>query len=257
MPLGIGCLDKNIFFSSGHFTPAPLRLSIVLKDTGRRRRYYKRMPPKTALIIANSILPAAAILEECRSRAEMILCADGGANRARERGLVPDFIVGDLDSILPETRAAFQSAQYIHRPSQHATDLEKTLQFAIAQKIQGVLLVGITGLRFDHQICNLNIAEKFCGQIEIEMHDDFGIGTFLNASQREASLRIEAFVGQQISLFAFRRAEGIVTAGLKYPLQNEALAWAVRDGLSNEATAGEVEIRLKKGVLFVYRVSKS
>jgi len=215
------------------------------------------MPKETALIIANSILPAAAILEECRKRAELILCADGGANRARERGLVPDFIVGDLDSILPETRAAFQQSQYIHRPSQYATDLEKTLQFAIELGIQRVLLVGITGLRFDHQICNLNIAEKFCGQLEIEMHDDFGVGTFLNAPQHEASLRFEAFAGQQISLFALHRAEGIVTAGLKYPLQNESLEWAVRDGLSNEATAGEVEIRLKKGVLFIYRVRKS
>ena len=212
------------------------------------------MPPKTALIIANSILPAAAILEECCNRADLIFCADGGANRARERGLVPDFIVGDLDSILPETRAAFPQSQYIHRPSQHATDLEKTLQFAIAQEIQRVLLVGITGLRFDHQICNLNIAEKFCGQLEIEIHDDFGIGTFLNAQQHEASLRLEALVGQQISLFAFRRAEGIITAGLKYPLHNESLEWAVRDGLSNEATAREVEIRLKKGVLFIFRV---
>jgi len=211
------------------------------------------MPKPTALIIANSILPAAAILEECCNRAEVILCADGGANRARERGLVPNFIVGDLDSILPETRVAFPSAQYIHRPSQDATDLEKTLQFAVEQGIQKVLLAGVTGLRFDHQIGNLNIAEKYCDRLEIEIHDDFGIGTFLNAQQHEASLRCAAFIGQQISLFAFRRAEGIVTAGLKYPLQNEALEWAVRDGLSNEATTSEVEIRLSIGALFIYR----
>lgn len=210
------------------------------------------MSNSTALIIANSILPSAAIVENCRRRADVIIGADGGANRARERGLVPDFIVGDLDSILPETRAAFARAQFIHRPSQYATDLEKALQFTVEQKIQQVLLLGVTGLRFDHQICNLNIAEKFCDRLMIEMHDDFGVGTFLNAQAQEACFRFAAFVGQQISLFAFRRAEGIVTAGLKYPLQAEALEWAVRDGLSNEAIAEEVEIRLKKGTLFIY-----
>jgi thiamine pyrophosphokinase len=209
---------------------------------------------QTALIITNSILPAPAILAACRARADTIICADGGANRARERGLIPDFIVGDLDSIFPETRAAFSSAHFIHRPSQYATDLEKALQFAVAQGMQRALLVGITGLRFDHQICNLNIAEKFCAQIDIEIHDDFGIGTFLNAQQEEASTAFDAFSGQQISLFAFRRAEGIVTAGLKYPLQDEALEWGVRDGLSNEAIAPQVMIRVQKGVLFVYRV---
>jgi thiamine pyrophosphokinase len=212
------------------------------------------MPKRTALIIANSILPAAPVLDECRAHAEAILCADGGANRAREHGLVPDFIVGDLDSILPETRAAFPNARYVHRPSQYATDLEKTLQFAVEQGFNRVLLVGISGLRFDHQICNLNIAEKFCAQIEIEMHDDFGVGSFLSAQQAEATMRFEAFVGQQVSLFAFRRAEGIFTEGLKYPLQDEALEWSVRDGLSNEVILSPVTIRVRQGVLLVYRV---
>ncbi len=212
------------------------------------------MPKRTALIIANSILPVTPILNECHARAEVILCADGGANRAHERGLTPDFIVGDLDSILPETRAAFLNAQYVHRPSQYATDLEKTLQFAVEQSFERALLLGITGLRFDHQICNLNVAEKFCAQIEIEVHDDFGIGSFLYAHQTEASMSFKAFVGQQVSLFAFRRVEGIFTEGLKYPLQDEALEWAVRDGLSNEAIQSPVTIRVKKGTLFVYRV---
>lgn len=212
------------------------------------------MPKRTALIIANSILPAASILDECRARAETILCADGGANRARERGIAPNCIVGDLDSLLPETRAAFPTAQYVNRPSQYATDLEKTLQFAVEQNFERALLVGISGLRFDHQICNLNIAEKFCAQIEIEMHDDFGVGTFLSAQQAEASTRFEAFVGQQVSLFAFQRAEGIFTEGLKYPLQDEALEWAVRDGLSNEVIQSPVTIRVRQGVLLVYLV---
>lgn len=212
------------------------------------------MPKPTALIIANSILPAAPILDECRARADLILCADGGANRARERGIMPDFIVGDLDSISPETRAAFPGAKYIHRPSQYATDLEKTLQFAVELSLQRALLVGISGLRFDHQICNLNIAEKFCSRLEMELHDEFGVGVFINAQAGEAHIHLDAFLGQQISLFAFRRAEGIVTEGLKYPLLDEALEWAVRDGLSNEAVQTEVMIRVRTGALFVYRV---
>jgi len=212
---------------------------------------------KNALVIANSILPAQPILDDCRARADVILCADGGANRARERGLVPDFIVGDLDSILPETRATFPQAQYIHRPDQNATDLEKTLQFAVEQGVQRASLVGITGLRLDHQICNLNIAEKFCSRMEIELHDDFGVGVFLNAQQQEAIMRFETFIGQQISLFSFRRAEGIVTEGLKYPQQDEALEWAVRDGLSNEAIQTAVTIRVKGGTLFIYRVREA
>ena len=212
------------------------------------------MPQRTALIIANSILPAPAILNECAARSEAVICADGGANRARAAGLQPEFIVGDFDSITAETRRAFAAAQFVHRPSQNATDLEKALAFALEQQFRGAILVGATGLRFDHQLVNLNIAEKFCNQLTLEIADDFGTGSFVAAVNQPVTIRFAAFVGQQVSLLAFRRVRGITTQGLKYPLHNEDLEWAVRDGLSNEALAQEFSITVAAGNLFCYRV---
>ncbi len=210
------------------------------------------MTQSTALIIANSVLPQEAILAECRQRAQAVICADGGANRARERGLLPDFVVGDLDSVTPATRAACASAAFIHYPSQYATDLEKALTFALARGFRAALLVGITGLRCDHQLVNLNIAEKFCARMALETHDDFGIGSFILPGPAPAVF--SSFAGQQISLIAFRRAGGITTTGLKYPLNHEALEWAVRDGLSNEALADSFSVAVAEGTLFCYRV---
>ncbi len=211
---------------------------------------------KTALVIANGLLPAAEILAACAARAEVIICADGGANRARAAGLEPQYIVGDFDSVTADTRRAYASARFIYRPSQHATDLEKTLAFALEQEIQHALLVGITGLRFDHQLVNINIAEKFCDRLTLEIYDDFGIGSFIHATDRPARARFESFAGQQISLLAFRRVRGIVTEGLKYPLQQEDLEWGVRDGLSNEALAHEFAITVGEGNLFCYCVQE-
>jgi len=206
--------------------------------------------PHIALVIVNSILPAAQILDELRSRSQLIICADGGANRARDTGLTPDYIVGDLDSMTGETRRAFPSAQIVHRPSQYETDLEKTLHLAIELGVTRALLVGVTGFRLDHQLVNLNIAEKFCDRLEIETHDDFGVGHFI----REREFIFDAPIGEQISLIAFRRAEGIVTTGLKYPLLDETLEWTVRDGLSNEVIASPVRISVRRWALFCYRV---
>ncbi len=212
------------------------------------------MSHRTALIIANSILPAPHILDACRAQADLIICADGGANRARERGLRPDYIVGDLDSVSEETRRAFPNATIVSRPSQDATDLEKTLAFAVEEKIARALLVGVTGLRFDHQLVNLNSAEKFCAHITLELHDDFGIGSFISAQHSSTTESFETFPGQQISLIAFRRVEGVTTFGLKYPLHDEALEWAVRDGLSNETLGEEFSVAVRDGNLFCYRV---
>lgn len=209
--------------------------------------------PETALVVVNSILPAKRILDDLRARSQLIICADGGANRAREAGLTPDYIIGDLDSMDDETRRTFSSAKIVHRPSQYETDLEKALQFVVELDVARVLLVGVTGLRFDHQLVNLNIAEKFCDRVDIETHDDFGEGRFVRPGQAS----FDAPIGQQISLIAFRRVEGISTSGLKYPLQCEALEWAVRDGLSNEVISSPVRIKVGRGTVFYFRVRES
>jgi thiamine pyrophosphokinase len=206
--------------------------------------------PRAALVIVNGILPGEKILDELCARSQVIICADGGSNRARAAGITPDYIVGDLDSLTDETRAAFSSVTIVHRPSQYETDLEKTLGFAVELGVTRVLLVGVTGFRLDHQLVNLNIAEKFCDRLEIEIHDDYGVGRFI----REKEFIFEASIGEQISLIAFCRAEGITTDGLKYPLDKEALEWAVRDGLSNEVVSRPVRINVKRGTLFCYRV---
>jgi len=210
----------------------------------------------TALVIVNSHLPSDAILAEGRKKCGIILCADGGANRARERGLAPDYVVGDLDSVTNETRRALPKTRLIHRPSQYISDLEKTLEFAGELRVRQVLVVGVSGLRLDHQIVNLNLLEKFCHRLAIETHDDYGIGTFIAAERAPATVTLPTYPGQQVSLIAFRRAEGISTQGLKYPLDSEALEWAVRDGLSNEATANSVSITVRSGNLFCYRVRR-
>jgi len=203
-----------------------------------------------ALIIANSILPKYSRFEKHVKEASLILCADGGANQAFAISIKPDFVVGDLDSITTETKSKLQQTQLIHRPSQYITDLEKTLQFAIEKGIKKATIIGTSGGRLDHQICNLNILEKFCDRLEIATIDDSGVGNFVTNE-----LEFEGKIGQQISIFAFRKAEGISTQGLKYPLENSTLEWAVNDGLSNEIIANHVKISVEKGVLFVCRVS--
>lgn len=68
------------------------------------------------------------------------MCADGGANRLLAHAsrypsdelALPHAIVGDLDSISDSTRAHYSSlhgVEICHRPSQYATDLQKSIQW--------------------------------------------------------------------------------------------------------------------------------
>lgn len=40
--------------------------------------------------------------------AELVLCADGGANYAYDMQIIPDMIIGDMDSIRPEVREYYE-----------------------------------------------------------------------------------------------------------------------------------------------------
>ena len=202
-----------------------------------------------AFVIANGPLPPKERFARALEAADLILCADGGANRAVAAGLAPHFVIGDFDSLSENVRAHFAPEQLIHRPSQYATDLEKALQFAVERKCTSATVIGISGGRLDHQICNLNMLEKFSDRMAMMCIDANGTGYVVRDS-----LELSCKIGQQISLFAFRRAGGITTRGLRYPLQDATMEWAVNDGLSNEAIAELVEIRVAKGSLFDYCV---
>ena len=202
-----------------------------------------------ALIILNALLPPKSKYQYVLEQADLILCADGGGNRALEAGIDPDYVIGDLDSVTMQTRERLPKERFIHKPSQFATDLEKTLQFALGKQVTTITVIGLIGDRLDHQICNLNILEKFSDRLSITTVDDFGSGIFVNDTYR-----FSGEIGQQVSIFAFRKAEGIIVRGLKYPLENGTMEWAVNDGLSNEIVSNPVEIKVEKGTLFVYNV---
>ncbi len=202
-----------------------------------------------ALIILNTLLPPKSKYQYFLEQADLILCADGGGNRALEAGIEPDFIIGDLDSVTMQTKEQLPKERFIHKPSQFDTDLEKTLQFALGKQVTTITVIGLMGDRLDHQICNLNILEKFSDRLSITTIDDFGSGFFVNDT-----FSFSGEIGQQVSIFAFRKAEGIIVRGLKYPLENGTMEWAVNDGLSNEIVSNPVEIKVQKGTLFVYNV---
>lgn len=199
------------------------------------------------LIILNAPMPNAARLQQAVSSTDCIIAADGGANRASEAGIRPDVVVGDFDSMDNALRQTWPDTEFVHRPSQYATDFEKALQLAIERGAESAQIVGISGGRFDHQITNLNVMQRFSKQMALTCIDSDGYGHFVHDR-----LTFQTVPGQQISLAAFQKATGITTSGLKFALSNGILEWGKNDGQSNEALASEVTIELKSGTLFVY-----
>lgn len=206
---------------------------------------------RRALIIANGEMPDAAFLRDQLEAGMLVVCADGGANAARELGIRPDAIVGDLDSVSPETLAHFRDVLVHADRSEDTTDLEKAVNWTLAQDRDEIVIVGALGQRLDHAVGNLGVLPKFHRQAAIRVVDARGTLTYIG---RE--VLFDARPGEIVSLVPLNRCEGITTTGLRYALDGEALELGTREGTSNVVTSTPVSVRVERGHLLLYRLRR-
>ncbi len=191
-----------------------------------------------------------------------VIAADRGFDHALELGLQPDMLIGDLDSIKPESiEQAMADGVRIerHPPDKEATDLELALDRATALAPTVTVLIG-TGPddRLDH------------------LAAQFG----LLASPAFASTAIDAWIGRAhlqvvhgpgdrtirgrpyelVTLLPVGGpAVGVTTTGLRFSLHGETLDPFSTRGVSNEIAAtlpdraADATVALERGTLLIIR----
>lgn len=205
---------------------------------------------KKCLIIANGQIPKKKDISYLLKRNfKTIICADGGANSAYKLKIIPNIIIGDLDSIKPEVKEFYDGKSVIKKINrQNDTDVEKALKYAISKKFTDAILLGATGDRLDHSFCNLGIALKFDDQIKVNiLHQK----SYL--SVETGILNLTTLQNENISLYGFDKKTKITSKGLKYELNNSELPFGVRESTSNAAKSELVNLSIKGGKIFIIR----
>lgn len=209
---------------------------------------------KKCIILANGKPPKKKIISFFQKKEfNTLICADGGANSALKMKLIPDVIIGDLDSISKTTLRKFRSASgIIQLKRQNDTDVEKCLKYAINKGFKEALLVGVTGNRLDHTFCNLGIVLKFFHRINISLiAEDSFLAPF------SGNVKLKTHPAETISIYGFNEKSEITSKGLKYPLRKTALPFGKKESTSNIAIGEKVELRISSGVIFVIRDVKT
>ena len=205
---------------------------------------------KKCIIIANGKSPSKKVVEYFyKKEFNTIICADGGANSAKKIGIIPNFIIGDLDSISLLTLKYFKDkSTIIQIKRQNDTDVEKCLKFVIKKGFKEAILLGVTGDRLDHTICNLGIVIKFFNKIKIYLTAE---SSFLNSINNDTIIKSK--IGETISIYAFDKNTRITSIGLKYQLNKAALPFGVRESTSNVSISDKVKLKVSGGIIFVIR----
>ncbi len=202
-----------------------------------------------AIILCNGESPRKKVIAPLLKERPIIVCADGGANKAIPLGLTPDVIIGDLDSVTRKTLRYFFGVPVIYNPDQNSTDLEKALDFLLANGIRSATVIGATGERPDHTMSNFSILLKYHNRLSLRFLDDL-----CTAEIVQSRIQFRTSPGRQISLIPMGKCIGVTTRGLKFPLNNESLSLGVREGSSNEATGTIVSVSVKRGSLLLFKI---
>lgn len=158
--------------------------------------------------------------------APCLVAADGGANMAVRAGLMPEAVIGDLDSLEPEVAAALPPARLWRIAEQETTDFEKCLTRIEAPVILGL---GFYGARVDHALAVWNaLARHPKRRCVILGGDDL---VFLAPPRMDLSLA----PGTRLSVFPLGSVAGH-SAGLEWPIAGIGFAPDGRIGTSNRAT---------------------
>ncbi len=185
------------------------------------------------VVVGNGEFPTHTIPLNHLKNAGTIICTDGGADQLSPHNFTPDIIVGDMDS----TKLKIENFKglWISSPDQNRTDLQKTLDWCIANDLTEVTVLGIMGKREDHSLGNLHVLAEFSQKMNIQFITNYAVIYCIQGKKT-----ISSVAGQQISIVAIENIQSISTVGLKYELKNENFL-PTCNGISNEAI-GEIFI---------------
>lgn len=168
-----------------------------------------------------------------------LVAADGGAGRVLAEGLRPLAVIGDMDSLSAEARAAF--ADLLHPvPEQDTTDFEKCLTRIDAPLILGV---GFLGGRVDHELAVFNTMARHADRAIVLLGSD-DVVTLL-----PPALSLDLPAGTRLSLMPLGAAR-VWSSGLRWDLSGQDMAPDGFLSISNEV-AGPVTLHSEGPVLLV------
>ena len=242
------------------------KITINRTEDGKKRNNMKGSrgnikSPARAIIVANGFIgdPAGTYKRMAGyfgfSRDDIVISADGGASNALKMGLVPDVVIGDMDSIKFKVKEKINKksakTRYISTsPEKNESDTQLAVDYALSLGIKKLIITGAVGDRIDHTLANIILLsspglEDIDARILTDNSDMFVI---------RKPVTINGHPGKIVTLLSLSPYTYFTwTRGLKYELREEKLSFSPVRGLSNEFTEKKVHLGIREGILLVIR----
>ena len=208
---------------------------------------------KCILVCSGEFIPIEIPVEE----GDYVIAVDGGFRYCQMLGILPDLILGDMDSASEEERMVMKEIETddpsrIHRwkPEKDDTDTLAAVREGLERGYRKFYFYGALGGRLDHSIANI--------QTLLFLKKQGAVGYILTERQLVTVIRNEEItfhtgVEGRMSLFSMgEKAEKVTIRGMKYPLAEATVTNDFPIGISNEfIQSEEAQVRVEDGELLI------
>jgi len=211
----------------------------------------------SVLIFANGELAPGNWVQSYLEGATGLIAADGGIRHLRTRGLWPDVVIGDLDSMDAELKHELQAAKskvLSYPEMKDETDLELALRYAATGYDDEIVILGALGGRLDQLLANIYLLNApFLSTRKVKIVDVFQEAWIIS----EGSNRIDGKAGDVVSLLPLNGNVQIRrTSGLAWSLQDDTLLQGQSRGVSNRMTADTAWLHIRQGTLLCVHLAE-
>lgn len=188
-----------------------------------------------------------------------IICVDGALELADRLGLIPDYLVGDFDTISSEIiqkyrnqvkRGEINTKIYTFCPEKDETDTQIAISLAVEKEAASVSIFGAVGSRMDHTIANIQLLK----QLLIHEIDAYIINEHNRIYLKDKSFDVEKkkVFGTYFSLIPFDgTVKDVTLTGFKYNTDSVDFQIGSSLGVSNELLKDKGNVRFTKGTFLV------
>ena len=205
-----------------------------------------------AVLFLNGFADPPGLLVRVAGRADLVVAADGGALNALRAGVVPDLVVGDMDSLGEEgARGVGERGATLERHPSRKDKMDGHLAVLAASKrgATDMDLLCAAGGRLDavFALPHLLLAAERLG-----MRATVVAGWGEMFVVEDGSRTVEGEAGESVSVFPVSgSARGVTLEGFEYPLRGARLEPGDTLGFHNELAGGGARVVAGEGALLV------
>lgn len=203
------------------------------------------------IIIAGGSPPSRELLENEMREQCILICADSGANCLFDYEIIPDYLVGDFDSIGVMALDYFKKSPcFIEKypVEKDDTDAQLALNKALFLNASSIVFLGCTGSRLDHTLGNFGLLLQCLEK---------GVKACIKDSNNiiwltDKPISITGKQGDYFSILPYGTPiKSLTIKGAKYPLSDYNLELGSSLTLSNQFLDETVDIQFNDGILII------